>query len=210
MSQESPYELLGVSDNASFDEIQSAKARICEENKNDAQVIEKVEAAYDAVIMERLKLRQDGKIKVPERIRFPERNKKVETVSSNPIPTINSSNWLQDFMDNPSQEEILPPTIVFLGLAVLSFFVGNTPGSPLTLFLALGFTANVYFLTRKENRFGRSLLITIAALVMGVGLAAAIAASLASSGVTLNPDQAGATNASFAFLLFWITSCFFR
>ncbi|MEM9272792.1 MAG: CPP1-like family protein [Cyanobacteria bacterium P01_F01_bin.143] len=209
MSQENPYELLGVSDNASFDEIQSAKKRICEENKNDAQVIEKVEAAYDAVIMERLKLRQDGKIKVPEKIRFPERNK-VEPVASNPIPTINSSNWLQNFMDNPSQEEILPPTGVFLGLAVLSFFVGNTPGSPLTLFLALGFTANVYFLTRKENRFGRSLLITIAALVVGVGLAAAIAASLASSGVTLNQEQAGATNASFAFLLFWITSCFFK
>lgn len=209
MSQENPYELLGVSDNASFDEIQSAKTRICEENKSNAQMVEKVEAAYDAVIMERLKLRQDGKIKVPERIRFPERNK-VETVTSNPIPTINSSNWLQNFMDNPSQEEILLPTGVFLGLAVLSFFVSNTPGSPLTLFLALGFTANVYFLTRKENRFGRSLLITIAALVVGVGLAAAIAASLASSGVTLNAEQAGATNASFAFLLFWITSCFLR
>ncbi|ELS04949.1 DnaJ-class molecular chaperone with C-terminal Zn finger domain [Xenococcus sp. PCC 7305] len=209
MSQENPYELLGVSDNASFDEIQSAKKRICEENKNDAQIVEKVEAAYDAVIMERLKLRQDGKIKVPERIRFPERNK-VETPTPNQVPTLNSPNWMQNLIDNPSQNEILLPTGVFLALAVLSFFAGNAQGSPLTLFMALGFTANVYFLTRKENRFGRSLLITIIAFVLGIGLGAAISASLANSGITLNPDQAEETNASFAFLLFWITSCFLR
>ena len=38
--------------------------------------------------------------------------------------------------------------------------------------------ANIYFLTRKENRFARSLLITIIALVIGIGLGSAIAASL--------------------------------
>ena len=209
MSQNNPYELLGVSDNASFDEIQSAKKRICEEHKNDAQILEKIEAAYDAVIMERLKLRQDGKIKVPERIRFPERNK-VETVSPSKTPVINSPNWLQNLMDNPSQADILPPTGIFLGLTVLSFFAANAASSPLPLFMALGFTANVYFLTRKENRFGRSLVMTIIALVLGIGLGAAITVSLASSGVTLNPDQVDETNASFTFLLFWITSCFFR
>ena len=204
MSQNNPYELLGVSDNASFDEIQSAKKRICEENKNDAQIVEKIEAAYDAVIMERLKLRQDGKIKVPEKIRFPERNK-VETVTPHQAPMINSPNWLQNLMDNPSQGDILAPTGIFLGLAVLSFFASNLP-----LFMALGFIANIYFLTRKENRFGRSLLITIVALVVGIGLGSAIAASLASSGVNLNPDQVDTTNASFTFLLFWLTSCFLR
>lgn len=209
MSLENPYELLGVSDNASFDEIQSAKKRICEENKNDAQIVEKIEAAYDSVIMERLKLRQDGKIKVPEKIRFPERNK-VETVTPSQAPVINSPSWLEGLMDNPSQGEILPPTGIFLGLVILSFLTGNAQGSSLTLFLALGFTANVYFLTRKENRFGRSLLITLIALVLGIGLGSAIAASLASSGITLNRDQLDETNASFTFLLFWITSCFFR
>ncbi len=204
MSQENPYELLGVSDNASFDEIQSAKKRICEENKNDAQILEKVEAAYDAVIMERLKLRQDGKIKVPERIRFPERNK-VETVAPNQAPMISSPNWLQDIIDNPSQGDILAPTGIFLGLVILSFFASNLP-----LFMGLGFMANVYFLTRKENRFGRSLLITIIALVVGIGLGAALTSSLASSGVNLNSDQVNQTNASLTFLFFWITSCFLR
>ena len=110
MSQNNPYELLGVSDDASFDEIQSAKKRICEENKNDAQILEKIEAAYDAVIMERLKLRQDGKIKVPERIRFPERNKVESVPTPNQAPMISSPNWLQNIVDNPSQGDILAPT----------------------------------------------------------------------------------------------------
>ena len=209
MSQNNPYELLGVSDSASFDEIQSAKNRICEENKNDAQILEQIEAAYDAVIMERLKLRQDGKIKVPEKIRFPERSQ-VETVNSKPNPVVNSPNWVQNLMDNPSQGEILLPTAIFVGLAILCFFTGDAQGSPLSLFMALGFTANVYFLTRKENRFGRALLITVIALVLGISLGSAIAASLASSGVNLNPAQVDETNASFTFLLFWLTSCFFR
>lgn len=204
MSQNNPYELLGVSDNASFDEIQSAKKRICEENKNDAQIIEKIEAAYDEVIMERLKLRQEGKIKVPERIRFPERNK-VETMTPNQAPMINSPNWLQDLIDNPSQGDILAPTGIFLGLGILSLFANNLP-----LFMALGFIANIYFLTRKENRFGRSLLITIITLVVGIGLATALIASLGSSGVNLNPDQINQTNAFLTFLLFWLTSCFLR
>ena len=204
MSQNNPYELLGVSDDASFDEIQSAKKRICEENKNDAQIIEQIEAAYDAVIMERLKLRQEGKIKVPERIRFPERNK-VEKMTPNQAPMINSPNWLQGLIDNPSQGDILAPTGIFLGLGILSLFANNLP-----LFMALGFIANIYFLTRKENRFGRSLLITIITLVVGIGLGTALTASLASSGVNLNPDQINETNASLTFLLFWITSCFLR
>lgn len=204
MSQNNPYELLGVSDNASFDEIQSAKKRICEENKNDAQIIEKIEAAYDEVIMERLKLRQEGKIKVPERIRFPERNK-VETMTPNQAPMINSPNWLQGLIDNPSQGDILAPTGIFLGLGILSLFANNLP-----LFMALGFIANIYFLTRKENRFGRSLLITIITLVVGIGLGTALIASLGSSGVNLNPDQINQTNAFLTFLLFWITSCFLR
>ncbi|MDJ0898330.1 MAG: CPP1-like family protein [Xenococcus sp. MO_188.B8] len=205
MSQNNPYELLGVSDNASFDEIQSAKQRICEENKNDAQILEKIEAAYDAVIMERLKLRQDGKIKVPERIRFPERNKVESVPTPNQAPMISSPNWLQNFVDNPSQGDILAPTGIFLGLVILCFFANNLP-----LFMGLGFIANLYFLTRKENRFGRSLLMTIIALVVGIGLGAALTASLANSGVNLNSDQINETNASFTFLFFWITSCFFR
>ena len=72
MIEQNPYEQLGVTEGSSFEEIQAAKKRICDANNNDPKLVESIEAAYDAVIMDRLRLRQEGKIKVPERIRFPE------------------------------------------------------------------------------------------------------------------------------------------
>ncbi|WP_017804012.1 CPP1-like family protein, partial [Nodularia spumigena] len=72
MSDQNPYEKLGVSEDASFDEIQDARNRQLEQYNGDAKSLELIEVAYDAILMDRLRMRQEGKIKVPERIRFPE------------------------------------------------------------------------------------------------------------------------------------------
>jgi len=101
MSDLSPYDTLGVEESASFEEIQRAKEILLIENEGNAQIRDDVEIAYDAIIMDRLKLRQEGKIKVPEQIRFPE--KVVETKKS-PISfnysknKSQSPNWLTDLL----------------------------------------------------------------------------------------------------------------
>ena len=205
--QQNPYQQLGVTESSSFEEIQAAKKRICEENSHDAKIIESIEAAYDAVIMDRLRLRQEGKIKVPERIRFPER--KVESpMKSKPIEQT-SPNWMQNLLDSPSQKEVLIPTGVFLGLAAIAG-IGQASAS-LPLPMALGFIATVYFINNKEKRFGRALLITLVMLIIGVTLGTALANSLASSGAILVPSEQIAIVASLAtFVLFWLASCFLK
>ena len=67
----------GVTENSSFEEIQAAKKRLYEQHGNDSAVLEEVEIAYDSIIMDRLRLRQEGKIKVPDRIRFAEETPEV-------------------------------------------------------------------------------------------------------------------------------------
>ncbi|VEP12377.1 Heat shock protein DnaJ domain protein [Hyella patelloides LEGE 07179] len=209
MSEQNPYEQLGVTENSSFEEIQSAKKRICEENNNDAKVVESIEAAYDAVIMDRLRLRQEGKIKVPERIRFPER--KVESpVESKPLVQ-STPNWVQNLLDSPSQKEVLVPTGVFLTLAGITAFGQTATTSLLPLLMALGFMGSVYFINSKEKRFGRSLLITLVMLVAGVALGNALANSLVSSGAMTNsPDQITSIASVVTFVLFWLASCFLK
>lgn len=204
MSEQNPYQQLGVTENSSFEEIQAAKKRICEENNNDAKVVESIEAAYDAVIMDRLRLRQEGKIKVPERIRFPER--KVEPkVASKPVEKSTPS-WVQGLIDNPSQQEVLIPTVSFLSLATI-VAIGQA-GTALPLLTALGFMGTVYFLNRKEKRFGRSLLITLAMLIAGMAFGAIVAGSLVNGGLPIGqPEQFAAV---VTFILFWIASCFLR
>ena len=61
-AQPSPYERLGITPDASFDAVQAAKQQRLAEAGEDPQARAKVEAAYDAVLMDRLKERQQGKL----------------------------------------------------------------------------------------------------------------------------------------------------
>jgi hypothetical protein len=200
MSDRNPYETLGVSQDASFEEIQEAKSRLSQQYREDSKLVEGVEAAYDAIIMERLRMRQEGKIKVPERIRFPERT--VEAPPSFTPPKLSSSPvWLQESLDRPSKNDILLSAGVFLGLGVLSFLNVQL----VSLLMALGFGANLYFINRKENRLGRACLLTLIALIVGVGIGLGLSNLGVPPGVVPEQWAVGVT-----FLIFWLTSSFLR
>ena len=206
MSENNPYEILGVTENASFEEIQAAKQRISQEYSEDNKMVESVETAYDSIMMERLRLRQEGKIKVPEKIRFPDRV--VEsTKPKNTSITNNTANWVQDLVDNPSQTEILIPTGLFLILSIITVISLNNNDDVSSMLIGFGFMTSVYFLNRKEKRFARSLLISLMALVVGVGLGIAIAEGLRGSNVMISNNQVAS---AVTFALFWFVSCFLR
>jgi hypothetical protein len=207
MSEQNPYEQLGVTENSSFEEIQAAKKRLYEEYGNDSTLLETVEIAYDSIIMDRLRLRQEGKIKVPEKIRFPERNVE-KSIKVPQIVNNKSAVWLQDLVDTPSQADILWPSGIFLTLAAIAVFSQNSGGSMLPLLMALGFIANIYFLNRKEGRSGRAFLISFIALFTGIALGTGLAQLLlGQGGAMLGGDQFAS---AVTFCLFWIVSCFLR
>ena len=57
-----PYQLLQIQSDASFDEVQRARDRVVKTCGDDAVARAKVEAAYDAVLMDRLRDRQSGRL----------------------------------------------------------------------------------------------------------------------------------------------------
>jgi hypothetical protein len=199
MSEQNPYEQLGVTEDASFEEIQEAKTRLTKEYEDDQRRKEAVEAAYDSIIMDRLRLRQEGKIKVPERIRFPERAKPAKPKPQAPNPA-NSPAWLQRLLDTPSRNDLL----IAAGIFVLLVAITLSSGESASVMLALGFAATAYLLNRKENRLGRSLLISLASLLIGIGLGAALAPVVAAG---MPSEQFTALTALF---LFWLSSSFLR
>lgn len=204
MSDQNPYEKLGVTEDASFEEIQDAKNRLSREYKDDVQLLESVEAAYDAIIMDRLRMRQEGKIKVPERIRFPDR------VPESPVtPQIDLSKsspaWLQQLLDTPSRADILISSGIYALLAAIALFAYQAAeAQTLSLVLALAFGASVYLLNRKEKRFGRSLLITLLGLLVGVGLGTLLA-PIAGGGLATEQFSTLVT-----LFVFWLISSFLR
>lgn len=199
MSEQNPYEQLGVTEDASFEEIQEAKTRLTKEYANDQRRKESVEAAYDAVIMERLRMRQEGKIKVPERIRFPERAKPAKPKPQQVTQT-SSPAWLQRLLDTPSRNDLLLSSGIFVLLVAITLSSGDSA----SVMLALGFAASGYLLNRKENRLGRALLISLASLVIGVALGGVLAPVVAAG---MASDQFTTLSALF---LLWLASSFLR
>ena len=56
------YSRLGLTPGASFDEVQAARSRCLDQTEDDPQAKAQVEAAYDAVLMARLRDRQHGQV----------------------------------------------------------------------------------------------------------------------------------------------------
>lgn len=166
MSEQSPYERLGVAEGASFEEIQSTRARLLQEHASDPQKTAQIEAAYDAVLMQRLKLRQEGKIKVPDGIRFAEQNTPTPNPATDSPSQGTTPAWIANLLDRPGRWDLILPAIVYLALVgLVAFFPGDATVQQFAMVVATG--SSLYFLYRKESRLGRSVLLSFVALVGG-------------------------------------------
>jgi hypothetical protein len=206
MSDQSPYEKLGVSEDASFDEIQDVRNRLLEQH-GDGSVREVIEAAYDAILMERLRMRQEGKIKVPERIRFPEKRVPSSPQTSQTLGQ-QSPAWLKRSIDQPTLTDVLLPGAWYLGLSATSVLYPGGSGQVLQLSLVVGVAIGVYFLNRKEGKFGRAVLFTLVSLIAGLiagGLLAGLILPLPL--ITLTANQ---FSTLLTFILMWLVSSFLR
>ncbi|BAY16203.1 hypothetical protein NIES2109_25290 [Nostoc sp. HK-01] len=208
MSDQNPYDKLGVSEDASFDEIQDARNRLLEQHSGDAKSLELIEASYDAILMDRLRMRQEGKIKVPERIRFPELRvqfppKEVST------PREQSPAWLQRILDQPTTADVLLPGAWYLGLSAIGIFYPATGDQVLQLVLVVGVGISVYFLNRKEGKFGRAVLLTLIGLILGLIIGGLVASWLLPQ-FNLGRLSTEQFSTVFTFILLWLISSFLR
>lgn len=208
MSDQNPYEKLGVSEDASFDEIQDARNRQLEQYNGDAKSIELIEVAYDAILMDRLRMRQEGKIKVPERIRFPELRLQ-SPAKETPNPPQQSPAWLQRMRDQPSPRDILLPGAWYLGLSSMIVLTPSPGGQVLQLALVLGVGVSIYFLKRKEDKFGRAVLLTLVGLIVGL-IAGGLIANWLLPQINLAQISSDQFSTVLTFILLWLITSFLR
>lgn len=201
MSETNPYVQLGVSEDASFEEVQAARAQLLSQCQGDERRAQAVEMAYDAILMDRLRQRQEGRIKVPERIRYAERNV-VATAEKNDTRTATLPAWaenLRSFIDTPSVQDVGWPAVVYGGLAYWAWAVSANAALP----VALGIAANLFFINRKENRFGRAMLLTVVGLLVGAVVGNVLL------GLNLGLDSNTAISWGI-FMILWLVSSFLR
>lgn len=206
MSEQNHYQKLGVKQDATFDEIQEARNRLVQEHHGDSEQLELVEAAYDAILMERLRMRQEGKIKVPEGIKFAERLTQAPPKQSN-TPIKQSAPWLQRLIDNPSLVDILLPGSLFVGLGGLCIFFATAQILQIALIVGVGLS--LYFITRKEQNFGRAVLLSGVGLAVGL-IVGGLLANLLQAQLTQVNLSAEQFSAAVTFCLLWLISSFLR
>jgi Protein CHAPERONE-LIKE PROTEIN OF POR1-like len=167
MSDHSPYEKLGVTESASFEEIQGVRDRLRQEHSGDPKRSAEVEAAYDAVLMQRLKLRQEGKIKVPDGIRFGEKTpSSLPKVSMPNLPNgLSPGTIFANVFGKPEVTDIAIPTLVAVGLATVAALSPTPDTFQLIAMVATG--AALYGTYRKERRLGRAALVGFGGLILG-------------------------------------------
>ncbi len=213
MSEQSVhYETLGLTEASSFEEVQSARKRLVAGCEDNPQKKESIEAAYDAILMERLRLRQEGKIKVPDRIRFAEKQAKPAVTVANRSPLENAGpQWFSDLLDQPeSSSELLWPSIIFASLAGLSWVLTSGSSSGASLALALGMMCAVYFLNQKTRRLWRSMGLAAVGLAVGLGLGLLVVQIFSSQGTALTTAQVSSLYASITLLVLWFVTGFLR
>jgi hypothetical protein len=205
MSEPTPYEKLGVNDEASFEEVRDARDRLLHDNEGNESQQEAIEIAYDAILMDRLRARKEGKIAVPDRIRYPERLSTAIPAALQNSPQRRATSWLSRLLDNPSQKDIYISLGIFAALGVVSFFVPTA-----TTWLSFGLIASVYLLTRKENKFGRALLISLSGITIGVILAALTNQVLVLSRLVGDGFFPSSIQMVIILLVMWLHACFLR
>lgn len=176
-----PYERLGITADASFDEVQAAKQARLLEAAGDTMACSRVEAAYDAVLMERLKERQQGKVSTAaktasQREQVPPAPKlavmalpklpQLPKFAQGALPKVSAA--------SQGRELWFPVATTGILLALLVF----VPASPPELLLALATGMAVINLQRRTGKFLKAVGWSFGLLSLGLVLGGLLAAGL--------------------------------
>ena len=198
----SPYGQLGILPDASFDDVQLAKQRRLGEVGDDGIARARIEAAYDAVLMERLKERQQGKVSSAAlNASQREASRPAATPAARPSlpalpnlaalprPSLPTPRWsLPSISLAEGNQRWLP--IVGGGVLLLVLLLAPTAAADLVLAVALLLT--VASLQRRSGRLlpalGWALLLLCGGLVLGALLVSLLDPALP-LGLPLAPQQ---------------------
>ena len=218
-SSDDPFERLGLSRDAGFDQVQAAKVRCLDEASGDDQARARIEAAYDAVLRARLRDRQQGQVSAAAATAS-EREASAGSMPSLPAqaPMTGVFATLRNKLPDPSQSlsGLKPDWALVEGqgrsVRIIAGIIGVAllvlSASSIQLVLALATIGAFLSQIRRGRRPLASLGWTL--LVLSIGLAAGSLLNLALSPTAieqlgLNPLQIQALPAG---LLLWAAALF--
>ena len=212
-TSDDPYVRLGLSQGASFEEVQQARQHCLYHVGDDLQARARVESAYDAVLMSCLRDRQQGQLSEAAA------DASVREESANKGTAFQTTGVLQKlqprFLDAGQAISGIRPQVAFvegpglwirLGIGALAMVALLISADSVQLVLALGLIGSYVSAVRRGRRPFSSIGWTVAAVVVGLIAGGVLAAALSPSAVDqlhLNSDQIQAIPAA---VLLWLAS----
>ena len=181
------YEQLGVAVDASFDDVQAARQRRLGELEDDPIARARVEAAYDAILMNRLRERQQGRVSTAARSASQREQAKPQVPTNTPagpslprLPQLPLAALARPTLSLPSLQlasgrELWFP-LACNGVLLVLLFALSAP--PAELILSLATLVTLLNLQRRNGRFLASLGWSFGMLCVGLLVGGLLAANL--------------------------------
>ncbi|KAE8649187.1 protein CHAPERONE-LIKE PROTEIN OF POR1, chloroplastic isoform X2 [Cucumis sativus] len=125
-----PYKRLGISKEASEDEIQAARNFLIHRYAGHKESVDAIESAHDKIIMQKFYDRRNPKIDIKKKVREVNQSRVVQAIRSR--------------FQTPSTKFIIKSSIAFLVLGVLTILFPTEEGP--TLQVAISLIATFYFI----------------------------------------------------------------
>ncbi|KAF6173052.1 hypothetical protein GIB67_006428 [Kingdonia uniflora] len=142
-----PYKRLGISTEASEDEIQAARNFLIKKYSGHTPSVDAIEAAHDQIIMQKFHERRRPKLNIKKKLRDVTQSRIIQAVTSR--------------FQTPRTNVILKTAAVFIVLGVLTVLFPTEEGP--TFQVALSLMATIYFINDRLKSKFRALLYGIGA-----------------------------------------------
>nr|AFK48301.1 unknown [Lotus japonicus] len=190
-----PYKRLGISKEASEDEIQAARNFLIQQYAGHKPSMDSIESAHDKIIMQKFYDRRNPKIDFKKKMR-----------------EVNQSKFLQAIrgrFQTPSTKFIIKTSLVFLLLGVLTVLF-PTEGGP-TLQVALSLIATIYFIHDRLKSKIRAFLYGVGAFIFSWLLGTFLMVSVIPPiRVLKGPCAFEVISSVLSYVFLWVSSTYLR
>ncbi|TXG53548.1 hypothetical protein EZV62_018804 [Acer yangbiense] len=190
-----PYKRLGISNEASEDEIQAARNFLVQKYAGHKPSIDAIESAHDKIIMQKFYERKNPKIDVKKKVREVRQSRVVQAVITR--------------FQTPSTKIIIKTSIAFVVLGALTVLFPTEEGP--TLQVALSLIATMYFIHERLKSKLRAFLYGAGAFIfswlLGTFLMVAVIPPIP---ILKGLRSFEVTTSLITYLLLWVSSTYLK
>ncbi|KAI5684116.1 hypothetical protein M9H77_05344 [Catharanthus roseus] len=188
-----PYKRLGISPEASEDEIQAARNFLIQRYAGHKPSIDSIESAHDKIIMQKFYERKNPKIDIKKKVREVTQSKYVQAVTSR--------------FQTPSTNIIIKTSIAFVVLGALTVLFPTEEGP--TLQVAISLITTIYFIYDRLKRKLRAFLYGAGAFIFSWLLGTFLMVSVIPP-ILRGPRSLEVSTSLITYVFLWVSSTYLK